>query len=364
MVIYYTMDDKTAIIDWIYNKDQENFPFPFVYKNESGKDIRKYIQKCFEFFGIEQMSQQISNQNPLRPAIFLVIGKTLNEYEFYKNEEKIKDNNIDLIQELKINANKFIENDVSSIESINDKYEKLKDFFSTLAVMKCAIHYSSRDYMVETIKASSKRKTPDLQIEKKYINKVVEVKWLRPAEHVFDVETENRQLFDELKHIVNKNNIAIEILFNNHPYHTDFKPLTEEITNKIKSVEKIPYTFNLVGKKSGIDIKIKFKKGSNLKTNIPFFEECYRIKSDLEKAEEQIEIYKQFKGFMDMESCIVIFLHFDDFVINKGKKDYIENRVKIWLKNHNNISKILLFYEAPIFISNGVFSLNDNYSVV
>ena len=37
--------------------DQKVYTFPFVYKNESKIDIRQYIQKCSECFGVEWISK-------------------------------------------------------------------------------------------------------------------------------------------------------------------------------------------------------------------------------------------------------------------------------------------------------------------
>ncbi len=357
------MDDKTEIIDWIYNKDQKNFLFPFVYEKESEIEIQQYLQKCFECFSVEQISM-LKNKtlNPSLPATLLMIGKTLNEYESYKNKGCINDENKDLIQELKDNADKFIEIIEHSLGSQIEKYEKLKDFYSALSEMKCAIHFSSRDYFMKFIKESSKHKTPDLHIIKNNNNKIVEVKWLRTANNALNVQTENIQFIEELREIGTNNNVKCIITFNNHPYHSDFKPLTEEITKKIKSIDKFPCTFNVVGKDSRIDIKIELKSGSGIQTNIPFFDQLYRLERNLNDAKDQHEQYKKYKGFM--ESYTVLFLHMNKFMLNKGDKDYVENNAKKWLENQNIVSKILLFYEAPILISNGVYSLNDEYSVV
>ena len=53
----YILDDKAAITDWIYNRDEKVYTFPFVYKNESEIDIRQYIKKCSEYFGAEWVSK-------------------------------------------------------------------------------------------------------------------------------------------------------------------------------------------------------------------------------------------------------------------------------------------------------------------
>ena len=57
MQVIYILDDKAAITDWIYNRDEKVFTFPFVYKNESEIDIRQYIQKCSEYFWAEWVSK-------------------------------------------------------------------------------------------------------------------------------------------------------------------------------------------------------------------------------------------------------------------------------------------------------------------
>ena len=207
-------------------------------------------------------------------------------------------------------------------------------------------------------------RTPDLRIIKNDIDNIVEVKWLRTADNALNVQTGNIRFLSELSNIVNDNNIRCEMNFYGHPYDSDFKPLTEEITTKIKSVDKIPYIFDLIGKDSGIVIKIELNKGSGLKTNHHFYNEYYRVESKLKLAKKQLEIYKKSNGFIDSDSCIALFLHFNKFIINRGETDYIENEIKIWLKNQNTISKILLFYEAPILLSDGVYSLNDDYSII
>ena len=256
----------------------------------------------------------------------------------------------------------MVKNEQNSLELQIDKYDDLKDFYSALSEMKCAIHFASRDYFVEFIKKESTR-TPDLHIIKNDIDSIVEVKWLRTANNALNVQTENIRFQNELSNIVNDNNIGWEIIFYGHPFDSDFKSLTEEIANKIKS-NKIPYTFYLVGKDSGIDIKIKLKNDSERTTSHHFFDQLYRVKSNLKDAKNQLEVYKKSKGFMDSDSCIALFLHINKFMINLGEKDYIENEIKIWLKKQNSISKILLFSEAPILLSSGVYSLNDDYSII
>lgn len=358
------MDDKAAITDWIYNRDEKVYAFPFAYKNESEIDIQKYIQKCLEYFGVEWISKLKNNTTiPSFPATALMIGKTLDSYEFYKNKRCINDENKDIIKEVADHTIKLVDNDKNSLELQNSKYDDLKDFYSSLSEMKCAIHFASRDFSVEFIKKESTR-TPDLHIIKNDIDSIVEVKWLRTADNALNVQKEDFHFLKELSNIVNDNNIECEINFYGHPFDSDFKSLTEEITTKIKSLDKIPYTFDLVGKDSGIDLKIKLNKGSGIKISHQFYDEYYRVKSKLKLAKEQLEIYKKSKGFMDSNSCIALFLHFNKFTINRGETDYIENEIKIWLKKQNSISKILLFYEAPIFLSDGVYSLNDDYSVI
>jgi len=361
--VIYILDDKAAITDWIYNRDEKVYTFPFVYKNESEIDIRQYILKCSEYFGAEWVSK-LKNINtiPSFPATILKIGKTLDNYEFYKDKCCINDENKDMMKEITNHSIKFVENNKNSLGLQIEKYDDLKDFYSVLSEMKCAIHFASRDYFVEFIKKESIR-TPDLRIIKNDINNIVEVKWLRTANNALNVQTENIRFQNELSNIVNDNNIGWEIIFYGHPFDSDFKSLTEEIANIIKFNE-IPYTFHLVGKNSGIDIKIKLKKDSERITSHHFFDQLYRVKSDLEKAMNQLEIYKKSKGFMDSDSCIALFLHINKFMINLGEKDYVGNEIKIWLKKQNTISKILLFYEAPILLSNGVYSLNDDYSII